>query len=209
MRRRDRALHIMTLLDELFPSPAIPLRHTDPFTLLIAVLLSAQCTDARVNGVTPRLFAAASTPEQMARLPVETIADLIRPCGLSQRKAVAIQQLSREIVERFHGQVPATLHDLESLPGVGHKTASVVLIQAFGIPAFPVDTHIFRCARRWKLSTAKSVDGVERDLKRLFPKRVWARLHLQIIHYARTYCPARCHRLAACPICQFVSQRAT
>jgi endonuclease-3 len=209
MRRRDRdvADQIRTLLDILIPFPLVPLLHTDPFTFLVAVLLSAQCTDKQVNNVTQKLFALAATPEEMARVPVEAIQEIIRPCGLSQRKA-AIQKLSQEIVLRFHGHVPATLLDLESLPGVGHKTASVVLVQAFGIPEFPVDRHIFRCARRWRLSKGTTVRAVEHDIKKLFPKESWARLHLQIILYARTFCPAKKHIENRCPICRLVEEQA-
>lgn len=206
MRRRTIAHHVRAILDELIPTPAIPLAHDDPFSLLIAVLLSAQCTDERVNAVTPRLFSVGSTPEIMAGLPVQAIEEIIRPCGLWRRKAAAIKQLSMELTSRFHGCVPKAIHELASLPGVGHKTASVVLVQAFGIPAFPVDTHIFRCARRWKLSKGTTVAAVERDMKKLFPKKSWARLHLQIILYARQYCPAKNHRTALCPICQLIDQ---
>ena len=161
---------VKRILDALIPNPSPPLSHTDPFTLLIAVLLSAMCTDERVNRVTPALFDKASTPEAMARLSVETIQGLIKPCGLSLRKATAIRQLSKDLVKRFGGVVPHSLEDLESLPGVGHKTASVVLVQAFDIPAFPVDRHIFRSAQRWGLSSSTTVEGVEADLKKLFPK---------------------------------------
>ena len=194
---------VRTILDDLFPNPSPPLNHTNPFTLLIAVLLSAVCTDERVNAVTPALFALASTPRAMARLSIETIRDIIRPCGLSLRKATAIKELSEELVRRG-GSVPKDMHELESLPGVGHKTASVVLVQAFGIPAFPVDRHVFRSARRWGLSTGSSVQAVEKDLKRLFPKEEWAKRHLQIILYARKFCRAVRH--TTCPICSSIDQ---
>jgi endonuclease III len=192
---------VKRILDTFFPNPSPPLIYSDPFTLLIAVLLSAMCTDERVNRVTPALFAKASTPEAMARLSVETIQGLIKPCGLSLRKATAIRQLSRDLVKRFGGEVPRSLEELESLPGVGHKTASVVVVQAFGIPAFPVDRHIFRSARRWGLSSSTTVGGVEADLKNLFPKKEWAKRHLQIILFARQYCTAARHKVERCPIC--------
>ena len=189
------------LLDELLPNPTVPLHHTDAFSFLIAVLLSAQCTDERVNRVTPRLFEKAKTPEQMTALSVEQIQKIIRPCGLSLRKAKAIRQLSKELVQRFEGQVPATFHDLESLPGVGHKTASVVLFHMFHLSAFPVDRHVFRSAHRWHLSAKKTVRGVEEDLKKLFPESEWGKRALQIILYARQFCPSRNHDVHACPIC--------
>lgn len=202
MTKKAKAQHIGKILDELFPDPPIPLHHTDHFTLLIAVLLSAQCTDARVNTITPVLFARATSPEEMAKLTVEEIQEIIRPCGLSARKAKAIRDLSKIIVNAYNGRVPDTFEALEALPGVGHKTASVLMAQAFHQPAFPVDTHIHRCAHRWGLSQGKSVEQTERDLKKLFPKKTWIKRHLQIIYYARAYCPARNHRLPNCPICQ-------
>jgi endonuclease-3 len=180
----------------------VPLDHRDAFTLLVAVLLSAQCTDARVNLVTPRLFARAATPEAMMAVPVEEIRELIRPCGLSPQKSVAIAGLSRLLVEKHGGQVPADFGALEALPGVGHKTASVVMAQAFGVPAFPVDTHIHRLAQRWKLTGGKNVVETERDLKRLFPRERWNRLHLQIIFYGREYCTARGCDGTKCPLCR-------
>lgn len=204
MRRKEIAHRVFSLLNELIKEPKTPLFHTDAFTLLIAVLLSAQCTDERVNKVTPRLFAKASTPEKMAHLSVETIQESIRPCGLSSRKATSIKRLSKMLVDRFKGKVPSSLEELESLPGVGHKTASVILAQAFNIPAFPVDTHIFRSARRWGLSKKKTVQGVEEDLKKLFPKESWIRIHLQMILYARKFCPAKKHKIKDCPICCMV-----
>jgi endonuclease-3 len=197
---------IGALLDQYIPHPEIPLQHRDPYTLLIAVLLSAQCTDARVNQVTPALFARADTPEKMSQLEEEEIARLIRSCGLYRTKARAIRALSQILVEKYGGVVPRQLEALEALPGVGHKTASVVLVQAFHIPAFPVDTHIYRCARRWGLSRGKSVAPVERDLKRHFPPEEWGRRHLQIILFARQYCPAKGHDPQRCPLCSLVSR---
>jgi len=201
VNKKERAQIVERTLQKFFPSPKIPLKHKDPFTLLIAVLLSAQCTDERVNKTTPSLFALADTPEKMAKLSVEEIQKSIHSCGLSSTKAKAIKALSKRIVDRFGSQVPQNFADLESLPGVGHKTASVVLVQAFDIPAFPVDTHIFRVARRWGLAKGKTVKAVEKELKALFSKKKWARLHLQMILYARKYCPARNHDLKNCPLC--------
>ena len=204
MNKREKAAAIQKLLNSFFPSPAIPLYHTDPFTLLIAVLLSAQCTDERVNKVTKDLFALASTPKQMASLSIETIEKSIESCGLYRTKAKAISSLSNILVTKFGSKVPSSLEELESLPGVGHKTASVVMIQAFGIPAFPVDTHIHRLAKRWGLSSGKNVEQTEKDLKKVFPKEDWAKIHLQIIYYARAYCPAKAHDIKKCPICLFL-----
>lgn len=201
MRKKERAEAIGKVLDGLFPHPKIPLKHKDPYTLLIAVLLSAQCTDERVNKVTPKLFALADTPKKMAALELKEIEAAIRPCGLAPTKSRAIQKLSADLLAHHKGQVPATFEDLEKLPGVGHKTASVVMAQAFHIPAFPVDTHIFRAAHRWKLSSGKTPAQVERDLKKLFPKSDWIKRHLQIIYFSRTYCPARGHKIEQCPIC--------
>lgn len=198
---------IQEILNSLFPSPAIPLYHLDPFTLLIAVLLSAQCTDERVNKVTKNLFALASTPEKMASLPVEEIEKIIHTCGLYKTKSKAISSLSQTLLTKFEGQVPKTLEELESLPGVGHKTASVVMIQAFGTPAFPVDTHIHRLAKRWGLSSGKNVVQTEEDLKKVFPKEDWAKVHLQMIYYARKYCPAKGHQIANCPICSLLYEQ--
>ena len=200
-----RASRIGQQLDELFPRPPIPLDHEDAFTLLIAVVLSAQCTDARVNQTAPHLFARASTPEAMARLRPSTIERIIRPCGLAPAKSKNIHRLSQLLVERHGGQVPRSFEELEALPGVGHKTASVVMAQAFGVPAFPVDTHIHRLAGRWRLSLARSVAEVERDLKQLYPPESWADRHLQIIYFGRAYCPARGHQPAACPICSWAA----
>ncbi len=201
MLNKERAQWISSLLDDLFPHPKISLHYQDPYTLLIAVLLSAQCTDKRVNQVTPLLFRRADTPRKMCALTIDDIRHIIRPCGLSQRKAKAIWELSHILVDKHHGRVPRTLKALEALPGVGHKTASVVLTTAFHRPTFPVDTHIHRCAKRWGLSSGKSTQQTERDLKRLFPKKNWHRLHIQIILYARAYCPARGHHVEKCPIC--------
>jgi endonuclease-3 len=202
MTRLQRAAHVDRRLEELFPATPIPLDHRDPFTLLVAVLLSAQCTDARVNTVTPALFTLASTPEAMAELPVEAIRDIIRPCGLSPKKSQAIRDLSRILVEQHGGQVPATFDALEALPGVGHKTASVVMAQAFGVPAFPVDTHIHRIARRWRLSEGRNVVQTERDLKKLFPRDRWNALHLRIIFYGRAHCTARGCDGRSCLLCR-------
>ena len=201
MRKKERVEWIQKVLDAHFPEVPIPLDHSDPYTLLIAVLLSAQCTDARVNQISPKLFALASTPQEMAELDVDAILDVVRPCGLGPSKAKAIKGLSEILVNENGGEVPDTFEALEALPGVGHKTASVVMSQAFGHPAFPVDTHIHRCAKRWGLSSGKSVEQTEKDLKRLFPEERWNKLHLQIIYFARRYCPARQHDPARCPIC--------
>ena len=189
-------------LEELYPETPVPLDHKDPFTLLIAVLLSAQCTDARVNLVTPGLFALADTPAKMARLDIAVIQEAIRTCGLAPKKAKAISALSGILMERFEGEVPSSLEDLKSLPGVGHKTASVVVAQAFGSPAFPVDTHIHRLAQRWKLTQGKNVVQTENDLKRLFPRESWNKLHLQIIFYCREHCSARGCDGTVCEICR-------
>lgn len=201
MNQSMRAERVQEVLDRLFPDPQIPLSHKDPYTLLIAVLLSAQCTDLRVNQVTPDLFALANHPAAMVALGVEKVEELIRPCGLAPTKARAIVALSQQLLDRHGGAVPASFEELEALPGVGHKTASVVMSQAFGQPAFPVDTHIHRCAARWGLTSGKSVELTEDDLKRLYPASSWNKLHLQIIYFARTYCPARGHDPKRCPIC--------
>ena len=196
-----RADHVAKRLAQLYPQTPIPLDHKDAFTLLVAVVLSAQCTDKRVNLVTPELFALADTPAAMAKVPVATIQAIIRPCGLSPLKARAISGLSSLIMERHGGQVPASFEALEALPGVGHKTASVVMSQAFGFPAFPVDTHIHRLAKRWRLSSGRNVVQTERDLKRLFPTESWNRLHLQIIFYGREHCTARGCDGHTCELC--------
>ena len=207
MKRAEKAERIQKILDERYPTTPVPLDHEDPFTLLVAVLLSAQCTDERVNQVTPHLFARASTPEAMAKLSAAQIRAIIKPCGLSPQKSKAIRGLSQILVEQHGGEVPQSFEELEALPGVGHKTASVVMAQAFGVPAFPVDTHIHRLAARWGLSSGKNVEQTERDLKALFPREAWNRLHLQIIFFGRECCPARGHDLAACPICGWAATK--
>jgi len=208
MTRAAKAARIQAILAGLYPDAPIPLHHRDPFTLLIAVLLSAQCTDARVNLVTPALFARAATPAAMAGLREAQILALIRSCGLAPGKAKAIRGLSQILVERHAGRVPQSFAELEALPGVGHKTASVVMAQAFGQPAFPVDTHIHRLAARWGLSPGTTVERTERDLKRLFPAEAWSALHLQMIYFGRQYCPALRHDLTACPICAWAASKA-
>jgi endonuclease-3 len=201
MTKQEKANEIQQILDKLYPTTPIPLDHKDPYTLLIAVLLSAQCTDVRVNQVTPHLFAKADNPTEMIKLEVEEIKAIIRPCGLSPRKSKAISELSHIILNEHDGVVPQSFEALEELPGVGHKTASVVMAQAFGVPAMPIDTHIHRLAYRWTLSTGKNVVKTEKDLKKLFPKESWNKLHLQIIFFGREYCPARGHDPLGCPIC--------
>ena len=205
MNKSDRALYIARRLAELYPHPTIPLLHKDPYTLLVAVVLSAQCTDVRVNLVTPKLFALADTPQKMVALSVTQIDAMVRACGLSPMKAKNIQELSRLIIERHGGEVPRTFEELEELPGVGHKTASVLMVQAFDHPAFPVDTHIHRLAMRWKLSKGPSVVQVERDLKKLYPPETWHDLHLQIIYFGREHCTARGCDGHKCEICQTVN----
>lgn len=202
MTKSERAAAISAVLERLYPVVPIPLDHTDAYTLLVAVLLSAQCTDVRVNQVTPRLFALAREPRTMMRVPVEEIRDIIRPCGLSPRKSQAISDLSRILVEQHGGTVPADFAALEALPGVGHKTASVVMAQAFGVPAFPVDTHIHRLAQRWGLTNGKNVEQTESDMKRLFPRESWNKLHLQIIYYGREHCSARGCDGTVCQLCR-------
>jgi endonuclease-3 len=204
MTKVERARWIHKELKRLYPNPTVPLDHKDPYTLLIAVLLSAQCTDKKVNQITPYLFAKADTPEKMTRLTVDEIRDIIRPCGLSPQKSKAIWNLSKILIEKYEGRVPADMELLEELPGVGHKTASVVMIQAFGVPAFPVDTHIHRLAKRWKLSSGKSVEQTEKDLKKLFPEKDWSRLHLQMIFYGREHCTARGCDGKTCRICAYL-----
>lgn len=191
MTKQEKVQFVIDTLEELYPEVPIPLDHSDPYTLLIAVLLSAQCTDARVNKITPLLFQVANTPYEMAKLTQEEIATIIRPCGLTPMKSKGIKELSHILIDKYKGEVPADFDALESLPAVGHKTASVVMSQAFDIPAFPVDTHIHRLMYRWGLSNGKSVAQTEKDAKRLFPKELWNKLHLQIIYYAREYSPAR------------------
>jgi endonuclease III len=205
MKRAEKAKRIGEILDRLYPEPPVPLQHRDPFTLLVAVLLSAQTTDARVNIVTPALFALAATPADMARLGVDEILNAIRTCGLAPTKAKNLRRLAETLVAEHDGQVPPDMEALERLPGVGHKTASVVMSQAFGEPAFAVDTHIHRLAQRWKLSKGKNVEQTERDLKKVFPRDEWSRRHLQIIYFGREYCPARGHDAGACPICSWAS----
>jgi len=201
MSIEEKATHILQILDDLFPETPIPLQHDDVYTLVIAVLLSAQCTDERVNKITPFLFAKANNPFDMLKLSVEEIREIIKPCGLSPTKSKAIYSLSKVLVEKYNGKVPNTFEELEALDGVGHKTASVVMSQGFGFPAFPVDTHIHRLARRWGLSNGKSVEQTEKDLKALFPIDKWNKAHLQIIFFGRKYCPARGHQKENCPIC--------
>jgi endonuclease III len=205
LKRAEKAARIGAILDELYPQPPIPLTHLDPFTLLVAVALSAQTTDAQVNKVTPALFARASTPEAMAALSTDEILSVIRSCGLAPGKAKNLKRLAQTLVDDYGGRVPRDMAALETLPGVGHKTASVVMSQAFGEPAFPVDTHIHRLAGRWKLSRAKNVEQTERDLKKLFPAEEWGRRHLQIIYFGRQFCTARGHDAAACPICSWIT----
>jgi endonuclease-3 len=208
MTRAEKARRIGEILDRLYPTPPIPLGHVDPFTLLVAVVLSAQTTDAQVNRVTPALFRRAPTPAAMARLSESDILKLIRTCGLAPSKARNVRKLAQTLVDEHGGQVPADMAALERLPGVGHKTASVVMTQAFGHPAFPVDTHIHRLAWRWGLSNGKNVEQTEADLKRLWPAEEWGKRHLQIIYFGREYCPARNHDFDACPICSWAAPRA-
>ncbi len=199
--KKEKAKAIAKILDQIYPDVDIPLDHEDPFTLLIAVILSARCTDARVNQITPLLFEKADNPKKMAAMKIAEIQKIIQPCGLSPQKAKAIHRTSEIILEEYGGKVPKTFEELEGLPGVGHKTASVVMSQAFGVPAFPVDTHIHRLARRWGLSSGRNVVQTEKDLKELFPESTWNKLHLQIIYFGREYCPARGHQKEDCPIC--------
>ncbi len=201
MTRQDRADHVAKELARLYPRTPIPLDHTDPFTLLVAVVLSAQCTDRKVNEVTPALFAEAGTPAKMAAMTEARVLTLIRQLGLAPQKSKALVGLGKMLMQKHGGQVPRTFEELEELPGVGHKTASVVMAQAFGVPAFPVDTHIHRLAKRWKLSPGKSVEQVEKDLKRLFPEDSWNQLHLRIIFYGREHCTARGCDGKKCGIC--------
>jgi len=202
MLKQQRADLLLRRLEEMYPETPIPLDHKSSYTLLVAVLLSAQCTDVRVNLVTPALFALADSPEQMMHVPVEEIRAVIRPCGLSPTKAAAISKLSKILVDEHGGEVPQSFEELEKLPGVGHKTASVVMAQSFGVPAFPVDTHIHRLAKRWKLSRGKNVIQTERDLKKVFPRESWNKLHLQIIFYGREHCTARGCDGKSCVLCK-------
>ncbi|MEP7268044.1 MAG: endonuclease III [Saprospiraceae bacterium] len=201
MTRKEKSNQILKILEAYFPKVEVPLRHKDPYTLLISVLLSAQCTDERVNQVTPTLFELADNPKDMARQSVEKVEQIIRPCGLAPAKSKAIVATSKILTESYHGIVPRDMIQLEALPGVGHKTASVVLCQAFNIPAFPVDTHVHRLAYRWGLSDGSNVKRTEEDLKKLIPIEYWIKVHLQIILFGRKYCPARGHQIDSCPIC--------
>jgi endonuclease-3 len=207
MTKPEKAAFVRKTLGKLYPHPEIPLDHSDAFTLLVSVVLSAQCTDRKVNEVTPLLFAKADNPKRMAKLEVDEIREIIRPCGLSPAKSKALHGLSEIITEKHNGRVPDSFEELEALPGVGHKTASVVMSQAFGVPAFPVDTHIHRLAWRWGLSTGKNVERTEADLKRSFPKDSWNALHLQIIYFGREYCPAKGHDPRLCPICKEIGRK--
>ena len=202
MLKSERANYILKRLDELYPNPPIPLNSNNHFQLLVAVLLSAQCTDERVNKVTPELFKLACDPFKMQKVPVEMIYNIIRPCGLAPKKSKAISELSAILVEKYNGEIPKDIDLLEELPGVGHKTASVLLSQGFGIPAFPVDTHIHRLAQRWGLTNGQSVVKTEEDLKKIFPKNAWNKLHLQIIFYGREFCTARGCKGITCEICK-------
>ena len=201
LTKKQRAKIVQKHLDHLFPDPPIPLKHHDPFTLLIAVILSAQCTDERVNQITPALFKAAPTPEKMVKLPLNDLKKLIHTCGLAPTKAKNIKKLAQILIDDFNSQVPASIEEMKKLPGVGQKTASVVLAQAFKKPAIGVDTHILRCTKRWGLTKSTNPLGVEKDLKALYPKSSWRKIHLQMIYYARKYCPARGHKMDNCPIC--------
>ncbi len=207
MKKKEKIAFIQTVLNNLYPDPPIPLEHKDAYTLLVAVLLSAQCTDVRVNQVTPILFEMADNPEDMRQHSAAEIEKIVKPCGLGPAKSKAIQRLSEIIMEKHAGRVPDTFEDLEALPGVGHKTASVVMSQAFGVPAFPVDTHIHRLAQRWGFSKGKNVEETERELKKAFPEETWNLLHLQIIYFGREYCKARGHESANCPICSIVQAK--
>ena len=207
MKRSEKALRIAVMLEEFYPETPVPLDHENDFQLLVAVLMSAQTTDLKVNQVTPALFEKAPTPEAMVKLSVETILNDIRQVGLAPTKAKNIHRLSELLVERHNGIVPQTFEELEDLPGVGHKTAGVVMAQAFGVPAFPIDTHIHRLAARWGLSNDTTVQKTEHDLKAIFPKEIWNKLHLQIIFFGREYCPARGHDLTKCPICSWTATK--
>ena len=207
MKRKEKAERIQNMLEELYPEIPVPLDHETPFQLLIAVLMSAQTTDLKVNQVTPELFKKGPTPEKMASLEVAHIQSMIREVGLAPTKAKNIKRLSELLLERHDGEIPNTFEELENLPGVGHKTAGVVLAQAFGIPAFPIDTHIHRLAARWGLSNGRNVEQTEKDLKAVFPKNAWNDLHLQIIFFGREYCPARYHDLSQCPICSWAATK--
>jgi endonuclease-3 len=207
MTKSEKVKFVLKTLEKLYPNPPIPLLHKDDYTLLVSVLLSAQCTDERVNKITPLLFAKADNPQKMVKMKVEEIKEIIKPCGLSPAKSKAIHGLSKLLIENHKGKVPNTLEELEKLPGVGHKTASVVMCQVFGVPAFPVDTHIHRLIYRWGLSTGKNVTQTEADCKRLFPIEKWNKLHLQIIYFGREYCQARGHNALNCPICSKIGRK--
>ncbi|NBG66786.1 endonuclease III [Acidiluteibacter ferrifornacis] len=207
MTKQEKVTFVIEKLEELYPTVPVPLDHYNPYTLLIAVLLSAQCTDVRVNQVTPHLWQLADNPFDMAKQDVDDIKAIIRPCGLSPQKSKAISVLSKMLIENHAGEVPKSFEELEKLPGVGHKTASVVMSQAFGVPAFPVDTHIHRLMYRWNLTNGKNVMQTEKDAKRLFPKSLWNKLHLQIIFFGREYCPARGHSVERCPICSKIGRK--
>jgi len=206
LKRAEKAKRIGKILDRLFPAPDIPLGHRDPFTLLVAVVLSAQTTDAQVNRVTPALFRRAPTPQALARMPEHEILKLIRSCGLAPSKARNLKRLAQQLIDDYGGEVPRDIDELEKLPGVGHKTASVVMSQAFGEPAFPVDTHIHRLAKRWGLSKGKNVEQTEQDLKKVFPPDEWGRRHLQLIYFGRKYCPAVSHDTRNCPVCSTIQK---
>jgi len=203
---KQKSKRILDILEHLYPNPPIPLDHRNPFTLLVAVVLSAQCTDKKVNQVTPALFAKGANPAAMAQMDVDDIQETIRTLGLAPQKAKALKALSKRLVTTFNGEVPHTFGELESLAGVGHKTASVVMAQVFGVPSFPVDTHIHRLAARWGLSNGRNVKQTEADLKRVFPKKSWNPLHLRMIYFGREHCPARGHKLGTCPICSWAAQ---
>jgi endonuclease III len=202
MTKAEKVKDILKILDKFIPNPEVPLHHKDAYTLLVSVLLSAQCTDERVNKVTPLLFKQADNPYDMIKMSADEIREIIKPCGLSPMKSKGIYGLSKILVDKYEGQVPSTFEQLEELPAVGHKTASVVMTQWFDVPAFPVDTHIHRLAYRWGLSDGKSVEKTERDLKRLIPEEKWKEVHLQIIYFGRKYCPARGHKWRECPVCR-------
>lgn len=207
MNKAEKVSFVIDLLEQEFPETPVPLDHTDAYTLLVAVLLSAQCTDERVNKITPALFELANNPFDMAKQDVDVVREIIKPCGLSPRKSKAIVELSNILVNKYDGEVPASFDALEELPGVGHKTASVVMAQAFNVPAFPVDTHIHRLLYRWNLTNGKNVEQTEKDAKRLFPKELWNKLHLQIIFFGRKFCPARGHHPEDCPICSKIGRK--
>jgi endonuclease-3 len=204
MTKKQKAKLIKKILDEYFPNPKIPLKHKNLYTLAVAVILSAQATDAKVNEITPLLFSKASNPKKMLEISQEELEKIIRPIGLAKKKAKAILEFSKILIEKHSSKIPSTFKELESLPGIGHKTASVIISCGFKKPAFPIDTHIHRCAKRWKLSNGKSVKKTEEDLKKLFPKKSWNKIHLQIIYFARKYCKAKGHKTNLCPICKIL-----